>query len=266
MKSVLHIHTAARNGITYLKESFCTQPFKLANVTERKNQPLLQLMLMSSSPGMLDRDVYEMKIDIAAGTHLLLSTQSYQRLFNMVSGAHQTLQVTVEKDSSFCFIPHPVVPHQDAIFQVENSVYLSERSTLVWGEIFTCGRHGNGERFLFSKYHSLTKIYKNNILAIQEHMLLQPAQMNLQSLGQFEGYTHVATLIFLNDYCDAKALTDAVTLLLKEQAEITFGITLTRINGFVLRILGFKAELLYDLLQKIYHTFLITQKEIIHAS
>ena len=53
MNAQLHIQTALRNGITYLKNCYATPPFKLANITEDKQSHELQLMLMSSSPGIL---------------------------------------------------------------------------------------------------------------------------------------------------------------------------------------------------------------------
>ena len=60
MKARLHIQTAVRNGITCLKQSFYTPPFKVANITEDKQAGPLHLMLMCSSPGILDGDDYQL--------------------------------------------------------------------------------------------------------------------------------------------------------------------------------------------------------------
>jgi urease accessory protein len=266
MKSSLYIKTAARLGITYLKESYCTQPFKLANVTEDRHQPLLQLMVMSSSPGILNDDVYEIKIDVSADTHLLLLTQSYQRLFSMAAGASQLMEIKLDKGSSFCFIPHPTVPHENAVFSTRNNLYLTDDCNLVWGEVFACGRLGIGESFLFSKFHSLTKIYKNNKLILHENVLMQPANIDLQTMGQFEGYTHQATLIYLDEYCVVNELIEAISAKLSKQTDFEFGITMAPVNGFVLRILGSKAELLYDALHAVYRVFLMPQNDRKYAS
>ena len=55
----------------------------MANITEDKTGATLQLMLMSSSPGILDGDEYKIKIELEENCSLQLHTQSYQRLFNM---------------------------------------------------------------------------------------------------------------------------------------------------------------------------------------
>ena len=64
MKANVHIETALREKRTFLKRSFCTQPFKIANVTEDRQQKALKLMLMSSSPGILDGDEYRFQIEV----------------------------------------------------------------------------------------------------------------------------------------------------------------------------------------------------------
>ena len=83
----LNIKTGFKNNKTYLETGYCTQPFKIANITEDKSKGILQLMLMSSSPGILDGDDYNIKIELAEHSFLELQTQSYQRLFNIKKGA-----------------------------------------------------------------------------------------------------------------------------------------------------------------------------------
>src|SRR5829696_8318363 len=105
LKGKLLIETVLRQGQTVLKNSFCTQPFKLANVTEEKKGQPLRLIVMSSSPGILDGDEYEIDIAIGEGCQLSLETQSYQRLFQMKEGASQTMKITMGNGSSLCYLP-----------------------------------------------------------------------------------------------------------------------------------------------------------------
>ncbi|MEI9933708.1 MAG: urease accessory protein UreD [Ferruginibacter sp.] len=126
MIASLHIETALRDGITYLQKSYCTTPFKVANITEDKKDKTLRLMLMSSSPGILDGDEYHQKIEVAEGCVLELQTQSYQRLFNMKKGARQHLEVHQSKGSSFLFLPYPSVPHEASSFSAINN-FLFQR-------------------------------------------------------------------------------------------------------------------------------------------
>lgn len=248
MISELYIKTALRQNITYLEKAYCTQPFKVANITENKKNETLQLMLMNSSPGILDGDEYKMKIELAKGSSLQLKTQSYQRLFAMKKNASQTLEVFLDDDSSFCFLPHPVVPQETSSFFSKNKIFLSDACNLIWGEVLTCGRKLNGEVFRFSKYHSVTEIFLNNKLVIKENLFIDPAKINVNAIGQLEGYTHQATLIYLNKN-SINDLIKNISEYLSTQTEIAFGVTSAPVNGFIIRLLGQKAEQLYDCLK-----------------
>src|SRR5664279_4889014 len=178
MIASLYIQTAYRENRTYLKSAYFNPPFKVADITEDKNANQLHLMLMSSSPGILDDDHYQLKIELEQGCSLQLHTQSYQRLFNMKRSASQSLEVYLSPHSSFCFLPHPSVPHEASVFISTNKIYLTQNCSLVFGEILTCGRKLNGEVFLFSKYHSITEVFLQNKLIIKENLLIEPATIN----------------------------------------------------------------------------------------
>ncbi len=251
MIAELHIQTALRNNITFLKKAYCTTPFKIANITEDKKHKTLNLMLMSSSPGILDGDEYEIKIEVEKDCALNLQTQSYQRLFNMKDGALQNMEVHLQDGASFCFIPHPSVPHESSIFTAKNKIFLSNNCDLIWGEVLTCGRKLSGEVFLFSKYHNVTEIFLNNKLIIKENLLVQPSVVDVTAIGQLEGYTHQATLIYLNEKAAIKTLIKEITEFLSTQNEIAFGITAAPKNGIIIRLLGYKAEQLFNCLKTI---------------
>lgn len=251
MNAHLHIQTAERNGITYLKQSYCTPPFKVANITENKQAGPLHLMLMCFSPGILDGDDYQLKFNIEENAYLHLHTQSYQRLFNMKQGARQKQTFYLQKNASLIYIPHPAVPHKQSIFTTRNKIYLEGNNKLIWGELLTCGRKLNGEQFDFIKYHSITDIYLQGRLVIKENWLVQPGITNLQAIGQWEGYTHQASLIILNNQENISAYYDVINHFLLQQQEITFGISTLPYGGLIVRILGYKAEQLFNCLNRI---------------
>lgn len=248
MKAHVHIHTAERNGITCLHQSYCTPPFKVANITEDKKAGPLHLMLMSSSPGILDGDDYQLKIHVDEGCYLQLHSQSYQRLFNMKKGASQCMEVEVQKDASFVYIPHPTVPHEQAVFTARNKIYLQHNSRLIWGEILTCGRKLNGEQFCFAKYHSITDIYYNHRLMIKENLLVQPALVNVHGIGQWEEHSHQAGLIIWDSAEVINSVYDNLYNYLQQQNHITSGISAVAQGGLIIRILGYRAEQLFNCL------------------
>ena len=245
----LHIQTILRGRVTCLGKAFFTPPFKVANITEDKKAATLQLMLMSSSPGILDEDRYHLKIELAANTSLQLHTQSYQRLFDMKLGAEQHTELHLQPGASFCFLPHPSVPHANARFMATNNIYLSHGCRLLWGEIITCGRKLNGEIFHFSKYHSLTSIFIENRLAIRENMLIVPDAVDITGMGLWEGFTHQASLIYMDENTTVEESTQLINTYLSRQPGIAYGITAAPVRGLVVRLLGYKAEQLFDCLK-----------------
>ena len=246
MRASLHIETALRNEKTFLKKSFCTQPFKIADVTEDSSRNSLQLMLRSSSPGVLDGDDHHWKIEVGEGCSLELVTQSYSRIFQMESGAKQQVEVRLKKGGSFTYLPHPTVPHAGSKFLNRNRIYLSDNCTLLWSEIITCGRKLMGEVFQFSSYHSVTEIFLNDKLVVKENLLMKPLITNYLSIGHLEGYSHHASLVFINEEASITELIETLRCCLKGFADIEYGVSALNVNGLIVRLLGNKGEQLFD--------------------
>lgn len=246
MKAVLHIETAFRNNKTILKKSFCTQPFKLADVTEDRSGNELRLMIRSSSPGVLDGDEYDWKIRVEEDCSLALQTQSYQRIFQMKSDAKQVVEVRMKKGSSFVYLPYPTVPHGGSKFVNKNRIYLSDDCSLLWSEIITCGRKLNGEVFQFSNYHSVTEIFLNSKLIVKENLLMRPSITDFFSTGHLEGYSHHATLLFINEQAYITDLIEKLRCYLKDIPAIQYGVSALSVNGLAVRLLGNKGEQLFD--------------------
>ncbi|HEY4650445.1 MAG TPA: urease accessory protein UreD [Pontibacter sp.] len=251
MINELKISVANRSGKTYLKDMFYTRPFKVAHVGEDKADPRLYLMVMSSSPGILDGDQYEQTIDLAEDTSLQLQTQSYQRLFQMERGAGQVMKVNMARGSSFHYIPHPSVPHENSIYKSHNVIRMEEGCSLIWGEIVTCGRKLSGEVFKFKHFQNLTEVYCAGKLVFKDNLLLSPGYMSMNALGQFEEFTHQATLFCLNENAGTAALTDLIQEQLSVEKNIAFGVTQTAHNGLLVRVLGHGGEQLLRCLNEL---------------
>jgi urease accessory protein len=251
MKAGVHIEIASAGNISFLKNAFAETPFKIANITEDKKNDPLHLVLMSSSPGILDGDEYHISFNLAAGTSLQLHTQAYQRLFQMNNYATQQLKVDVGADASFCYLPHPTVPHRQSSFISTNNFYLQKGSRLVFGEVLTCGRKLNDEQFLFSKYQSISNIYVEKRLAVKENLLMMPGLINVHAMGQLEGYSHQASFIYLQEDTNMQALQATLLVFLSAEKDMDAGISILPVNGLIIRLLGYGAEQLYDCLQKI---------------
>jgi urease accessory protein len=270
MNAFLQIQTNFADGITRLGNTYFTPPFKVANITENKQSNWLQLMIMNSSPGILDGDEYKILIEMNEGSCLHLHSQSYQRLFQMKKGASQHSVIRLADNCSFTYIPHPCVPHEQAWFKSTNKIYLSGNCNLIWGEVLTCGRKLNGEVFRFSSYHTITEVYKEAKLILKENLLMQPSKVDPKKIGQLEGFTHQASFIYFPaENLNAGGI-DLIYDWLTNQNDIEFGITQLAGNGMMVRMLGHGAELLYHnlltLAKMIQEPFIIKPAKPVYAS
>ena len=251
MKEVLHIETVCKSGRASLKRSYAAHPYKIADITEDRTGCLLEVMLMSSSPGVLEGDHHQMQVHVGSGTCLHLQTQAYQRLFCMQSSASQRMDVCLEAGAGLSFLPHPVVPHLGSNYYAGNNIFLAEGAQLKWGEVVTCGRKMNGEEFLFHSFQSLTEIYLNGKLLIRDNLVMKPAATNVHSTGLLEGYTHQGSLFIIHNQMNAAITVGEIHQWLSTQPDICFGVSALPVAGVFVRILGNKAERLHGLLQEI---------------
>jgi urease accessory protein len=251
MIAQLDIHVKNINQQSVVVKSYCTTPFKILNITEDKTKLGVDLMLMSSSPGILNGDANTLAITIDVGAQLRLHTQAYQRLFTMHESATQTMAVHVQNAASFIYLPHPTVPHKGSSFTNYNTFYLQQASRLIFGEILTCGRKLNDEQFSFTSYQSVTSVYMHDKLVIKENLFMAPASIAVDAIGQLEGYTHQASLLFINSNAVVENITHTIIHVLQQQKNIAFGVSATPGNGVIVRILGNGAEQLYGCLQMI---------------
>lgn len=238
---------------TILKDVYFTPPFNLVEVRENKSNLLLEIVVMSSSPGILNDDFYDISIEVIDGSSLNLQTQSYQRIFVSQKGTNQRMNISVGDGAYFSHIPHPVVPHNGARYTAKNTIHLKNSSTLLWGEILTCGRKymALGELFLFRKYHAVTEIFQEGSLIFKDNIYIVPQAIDLNQFGQYEGYTHQGSLFFIAPAIKVDERMDTLSHRLSQEDGIMYGISKVRDNAFALRILGNEGEQLYNLFTEI---------------
>lgn len=249
---------------TILKDVFFTPPFNLVEVRENSNNPLLEVMVMSSSPGILNDDFYDIKIEVIDGSSLNLQTQSYQRIYVSEKGTNQNMAILVGESAYFSHVPHPVVPHKGARYTAKNTIHIKKSSTLLWGEILTCGRKymGEGELFQFKKHHAITEIIQDDVLIFKDNLYIVPEEINLKEFGQYEEYTHQGSLFFITPETDVTERMENISNRLSKEEGISYGISKVMDNAYVLRILGNEGEQLYKLFTRIRkeEDFLINQR------
>lgn len=250
MKCKLTILASYKNGKSYLKDSFFTRPFRVADSGLYEEDDGLYLMFMNSSPGILDTDDYDISINLEENSRLQIQSQSYQRLFNMKTGAKQKMTVQMGQNCTFSYVPHPIVPHENSKFKNHTLIKMNDDCNLILSEIITCGRKLCGEVFRFSHFHNLTEVFHQDRLILKDNIVLEPNINPLNTIIQLESFTHQATFVFISTKeKSSEPFIQCVHDKLSLEKEIIFGISEMAENGFVLRVLGNGGEQLHDCFQ-----------------
>ncbi len=259
----LYIKTGFKEGKSYLMDSYVSVPFRITNVGQIKDDDCLYMMLGSSSPGLLDTDNHEISINVEENSRFQLQTQSYQRLFNMKKGSSQITKVKLAPNSAFCYVPRPIVPQENSIFRNQTIIHLEENCELIHSEIITCGRKNSefispgreifGEIFRFTYFQNVTEIYFHDLLILKDKIILEPKAVPVNTVIQLEEYTHQATFIYLNTGSSrvAHEFIAEILKIMEYEENISFGISETAANGFVLRVLGNGGEQLFNCFQQV---------------
>jgi len=250
MESEIKLSVCVEGGKTLLKDSYYNAPYKVVHYGSQRSNKHIELIIMSSSPGIMDEDHLNIDIDVADQAHLHLYSQSYNKLHPMKHGASQRTVVHVGHQALLQYIPHPITPFKDSIFTTVNHVHLQSGATLLWGDIICAGRIHRNEIFEFQKMHSTTKIYREGQLLYIDNQVLKPKEQPIDKLLFHEGHTHQATLIFASEYA-SEFKKELDEIFRSEYHDITFGFTRCAHDMILFRALGDNGDLLYNFLKTI---------------
>lgn len=237
----LYIETACADKKTVVKDSRFTAPFKITKpFTDGET---VEIMIMQASAGILEGDSHELEFKIGAGSHAVITGQSYTKLFSMEHGrAGQHLKITVEKDASLFYFPCPVIPFRDSEFINVNEVYLEQGARFAMVDILSCGRKAMGEVFEFRKYHSRTTVFEDGHPVFADNTRLVPGEHNPGGIGYFETYTHQGMA-----YIYGADETDEIP---PEEGSLTAAASCAK-KGKVIRVLGNSSDEIENYLKKI---------------
>jgi urease accessory protein len=141
-----------------MSDCFFTSPFKVAKPFYR-GDGYTEIMVMCASPGILAGDRYNMRFDLSDNTKTIISEQSYRKLYNTGDDfSQQNTRIKAGENAALYYVPYPVIPFAGSRFRSRTDIDLRSSSKLIFGEIFTCGRDGMGERFAFSEFSSRTAV------------------------------------------------------------------------------------------------------------
>lgn len=261
--SKLMIKAAVKDHQTVLQDVFFTAPFKIMHPFyqhERfmphesfmNHEGFMTVMCLTASAGIMAGDEQEYAIFASEGAQLEFVSQSYEKIHKMASGCAKRLaNLYVAKDAFLYYNPLPTLPFKDSAFISSLKVHLEDISSkFILKEILSAGRCACGEQFEYRYYHNQINVYEGEQLIYADNTRLDPEHMTLSSIGMYEQYTHLGTLLLFHIH-KGNAWFQAVRDLLESTPDLEGGITKAPHTAIVVRILGRQSEKISRIIDKI---------------
>ncbi len=251
--SRLSLRTGIREGKTIVEDVAFTAPYKIMKPFPKKNGGI-SVMPLCASAGIMEGDRQEFDFCVTEGTELEFLSQSFDKVHKMKEGeAVRHVKAKVEKNAVFYYYPQPVIPYARSAFDSTMEFDLADESSgLFLLEIISCGRKASDERFQYRKFASRVNIRRNGRLIYRDNTRYEPARTDMEGLGMYEGYTHMANIFLSGQSEDRK---EQIWEILENEKECAGGVTRLVHGDLAVRILGQRAQKLQEIAEEIKAVF-----------
>jgi urease accessory protein len=225
--------------------------------------------IVSPSGGILQGDRYLIDITSHNKTFAHVTTQGATRVYKMEKNyASQTINIKVEEESYFEYIPDQIIPFRNSRFYQEVHLNVHDNATMIYSEVIVPGRVASGEAFEYDICYIKT-VGKNQLGRIRfiDTLKLEPRTESIKGKNNF-GNLHVVGTVYIitkeNFVNDLHHEIAEKIRILEAKGKLTGGVSiLPARQGILARILGYSSE---DVKKIIFEVIRIARKQIIGAS
>jgi urease accessory protein len=259
------------SGITVIRDQYSRVPLlaQRAMYLEETLPAMAYVYVVSPSGGILQGDRY--KIDITMGHNTLahVTTQGATRIYKMQNNyASQIVNIKVEKDGYFEYIPDQIIPFRNSRFYQEVHLNIHDTATMIYSEIIVPGRIASGEAFEYDICYIKT-VAMNHLgnPRFKDTIKLEPKKNKLSSEGILGNLHVVGTIYIVTKESNVNDLQNKISNIIvesKSREKISAGASiLPGRQGIIVRILGKSTE---DMKKLIFSIIGIARKNILNAS
>ncbi len=253
---VLRLGMEERNGKTIASDVYFQGAYKVMRPVYHDDSGQACYYILNPGGGYLDGDRYQIITTLEKQARLTLTTQSATKIYKTPhTHAYQEAEFHLKEGSYLEYIPDPLIGYQHARYKQKNVIYMEKGCSLLYTDIITPGWSPEGDRFSYDMLQLINEIYMENELAVYDHIKLNPKLQNIEGLGLMEGYSHLGSMIVIDEKVN-HALLDRLNQTLPDHLDdYKIGISLLPIPGFTIRVLANKTQTIERIFSE-FHTFL----------
>lgn len=234
------------SGNTVLADSFQEAPLKVVRAFTLEEGTALA-HLHNVSGGLLGGDRLAMRVNLARGAKVQLTTTGATRIYRSREGFSSTTQsseVSVGEGALLEYLPDATIPFAGARYTQQTSIELAADAGLFWWEIVAPGRHARGELFDYEEFAMRTHVSALGRRIAAENLRLRPKREKVSSLARLGPYHYAATFYICRVGLEAGKWRDAedqireLTTGMTYRGEILWGVSSLVAHGLVVRCLA----------------------------
>jgi len=255
-------------GKTVVTRLFSQVPLQIQRALYPENSlpGMAYIYVISPSGGILQGDRYRTDVLLKNKAVAHITTQGATRVYSMNSNsASQMVNITVDENCYLEYIPDQIIPYKNSRYYQKVNLEVHDNSTLIYSEVLTPGRVAMGESFEYDICYLRTHCTnQDKKIRFLENTKIEPKKQKLKNFGILGEYSIVGTVYILTRKEDVIELENAINEAIRDRHEVSVGTSiLPDESGIIIRILGNKTELVFDM---VFKTVEITRKKILGAS
>ncbi|WP_286228820.1 urease accessory protein UreD [Neobacillus mesonae] len=252
---VLHLNAEDRKGKTVAKNVFFQGAFKVMRPVYHDNSGRACYYLLNPGGGYLDGDRYQMKISLAENAKLTLTTQGATKVYKTPKQfAYQESEIILQAGSYLEYFPDPLIAYQNAHFKQKNVIRMHPSASLLFSEIITPGWSPEGERFSYKTVQLQNEIYMDEELVAYDHLKLIPSTQKIRGLGFMEGFTHLGSMIIVDQQVSSSFLDQLYSKLDRETSDYKVGLSMLPVPGFTVRVFANSTQVIEQIFSEIHRS------------
>ncbi|WP_066388461.1 urease accessory protein UreD [Neobacillus mesonae] len=250
---ILRLGTEARSGKTVANDVYFQGAFKVMRPVYHDDSGQACYYILNPGGGYLDGDRYQMKISLEKQAKLTLTTQSATKIYKTPqSHAYQEAEFHLKEGSYLEYIPDPLIGYQNARYKQKNVIYMEKGCSLLYSDIITPGWSPEGEKFSYDLLQLINEIYMDEELVVYDHIKLNPGSQNMEGLGLMEGFSHLGSMMVIDEKVNHDLLDRLYQALPTNSFECKIGLSLLPVPGFTVRVLANNTQVIEKIFSELH--------------